>query len=100
MRGWLRATRDDPRSSPPGEEGDLMTQPASSTSERAVAPFILDDVGDVARPRGMVRARPDLRHLPGEAGIVAGLRAVVAPSRRGADYYVELQQRYGRVFRS
>jgi cytochrome P450 len=65
----------------------------------AVAPFILERVGDVARPRALLQATADLRHLPGEMGPLVGVRNIFAPQRRGVAHYVELQQRYGSVFR-
>lgn len=66
----------------------------------AVAPFIVQAVGDVARPRAALPPRSNLGHLPGEAGLLVGVRNIFAPQRRGVAHYVDLQQRYGSVFRT
>jgi cytochrome P450 len=73
---------------------------SESTSPSGVASFITDAVGDVGRPQRTLVASPDLSHLPGDASWVAAVRNVVQPAWRGVTYFVELQTRYGRVFRT
>jgi cytochrome P450 len=66
----------------------------------AIAPFITETVGDVGRPRATLPFVADLRHLPGNGGALAGVRNLLEFQRRGADRYVYLRERYGRVYRT
>jgi cytochrome P450 len=73
-------------------------RPATSRSD--VAPFITEAVADVARPRALLPPEADFRHLPGNAGGLVGVRNVLSLQWRGADFYLDLNRRFGRVFRT
>jgi cytochrome P450 len=76
--------------------------PAPAAAPEMVAPFITAAVGDVARPRAVLAPAParDLRHLPGEGGLLVGLRSAVSRTRRGVAYHLEKERQFGKVFRS
>src|SRR5271166_1487474 len=92
----------------PGSVSAMSNTPVAAVPERghlklappAVAPFILDAVGDVARPDGVLRPSRDLGHLPGEGGLLVGLENVVGWARNGVAHLVEKERRFGKVFRS
>jgi cytochrome P450 len=65
----------------------------------AVDPEILRIVGDVTRPRGVVRFNRDLDHLPGRSGALAGVQSLIGMVREGDGYLSSLARRYGPVFR-
>jgi cytochrome P450 len=65
-----------------------------------VAPFILEQVGDVSRPRRGMSTAIDLSHLPGEEGFVAAVRNTVGWMRHGIDHLLAQHRRYGPVYRT
>lgn len=65
--------------------------------------WIVKKVGDVARPRALVRAARELGHVPGESGVWTGLKTIfgmfngeesrrVSADRVGRDHLAELEQ--------
>jgi cytochrome P450 len=64
------------------------------------APFIERAVGDLRHPTGIVPPARDLRHLPGESGLIVGLKNLAGRKREGAAYVTAQARRYGPVFRS
>lgn len=65
-----------------------------------VAPFILEHVGDVSRPRRGMSTAIDLAHLPGEAGVIAGVRNTLGWMRRGNEHLLAQHRRFGPVYRT
>ena len=65
-----------------------------------VAPFILEHVGDVSRPRKSISTAIDLAHLPGEAGVVANVRNTLGWMRRGNEHLLAQHRRFGPVYRT
>jgi cytochrome P450 len=90
-------------SSPMSEDAVLPSASSVSSSDQPavrVASFLADL--DVNRPRRPVPSLPRgaLRHLPGETGIVRGIRSVAGFTREGNAYFVEQVRRFGPVHRS
>jgi len=88
-----------------GEEAVSSPVSSASPGDKAavpVAPFLVDRVVDVDRPRHPVPplARGALDHLPGKTGIVTGLRSVAGFTQRGNAYFVDQIRRFGPVHRS
>lgn len=65
-----------------------------------VAPFILERVKDVARPRRGLPKEMDLAHLPGEAGLLANLRNTYGWMRHGNEHVLAQHRRFGPVYRT
>jgi cytochrome P450 len=81
----------------------MSTTAASSSSEHSrpdVAPFITAAVGDVARPRASLPLTANLDHLPGEGGLLVGVRTLLGWVRRGAVHTADAHRKYGPVFRT
>lgn len=75
-------------------------QPSGAPSDPEVARFILDQVGDVGRPRGALEPVRDLAHLPGgRLGLFWGLANAIAWRRRGNEAAGRELRRHGPVFR-
>ena len=66
----------------------------------SAAPFIREAVGDLGRPSRAVRPSRDLDHLPGEGGVLAGVRNAVSMLREGAAHSARQRARFGPVFRA
>jgi cytochrome P450 len=64
------------------------------------APFIVDTVGELGRPRAPLPANRDLDHLPGESGLVAGVLNAIGWIRRGNRHLLEQVARYGSLYRT
>ncbi len=71
----------------------------TSRAAPRVDPRIIAIAGDVARPERVVPFHRDLRHLPGQSGLVAGARSIVGMIRHGEAYMTSLARRWGPVFR-
>lgn len=77
--------------------GEHMTTPAQ---DLPAAPFIVNKVGDVARPlRGMPTA-VDLSHLPGESGMVAKVRNTLGWMRNGNAHLLAQHRKFGPLYRT
>jgi cytochrome P450 len=75
--------------------------PRSPVADAARADqWILDGVVDVARPRARLKPCRDLGHLPGDRGLLAGLRTIAGMFRHGEAYFIRQHQRYGPVYRT
>ncbi len=68
-------------------------------TELKVAPEILRIAGDVGRPQSPVPFATQFGNLPGDSGLLAGIRTVIGTQRQGEAYYTELVRRYGPIFR-
>lgn len=66
----------------------------------AFSPRVADAIGDVARPRAGLPVTRDIDHLPGERGLVAGMRNLHGWLRRGNAHLVEQRHRFGPVYRT
>lgn len=62
------------------------------------SPFIVEAVGDVARPRGNVKRPGRLDHIPGNLSFFDFLWAMREVITRGNAYYVEHTQRHGPIY--
>jgi cytochrome P450 len=78
---------------------DVELQQVVESSGVEVDRRIVAAVGDVARPRANAVLNRDLGHLPGESGLVHGIRNVLGVMRHGAAVLTEQVQRYGPVYR-
>jgi cytochrome P450 len=56
--------------------------------------------GDVSRPTARDWPWASLYHLPGEGGLLVGLRTIAGRARRGRAFMVDEHRRFGSVFRS
>jgi cytochrome P450 len=90
----MTTTADIPLASP---SGDL---PARAPRPEAPAQFIVDAVGDVARPRAGFRPTARLGDLPGQAGFFDGLRNIKGWLTRGNAHLVEQQKRFGPIYQT
>jgi cytochrome P450 len=66
----------------------------------APAAFIAAAVGDVSRPHAELPLRARTDHLPGEDGLLVGIRNLVGWMRRGNAHLVEQRRRFGPVYRT
>jgi cytochrome P450 len=73
---------------------------SSCPAQPAAAAFIRETVGDLGRPSRAVRPSRDLDHLPGERGVIAGVRNAIALLREGATHSARQRARFGAVFRT
>jgi cytochrome P450 len=64
------------------------------------APFIEQAVGDLRHPSAVVPPSRDLGHLPGESGLMVGLRNLAGRKHSGSAYVTAQARRFGPVFRS
>jgi cytochrome P450 len=65
-----------------------------------VAPFIVEHVQDVARPRRGFPTDLELSHLPGESGLFANIRNTYGWLRHGNDHVMAQHRRFGPVYRT
>ena len=63
------------------------------------APFIVEVVGDVERPRAALPAVDAYGHLPGSRKPLAGFWYLLDGALRGDAHFVDLVRRHGKVFR-
>jgi cytochrome P450 len=63
-----------------------------------VAPFILQAVGDVERPRANVKRPGGLEHIPGNTSFVDFIRGLHGIITSGNAYYVQRFERYGPIY--
>ncbi|MBL9104730.1 MAG: cytochrome P450 [Myxococcales bacterium] len=64
------------------------------------APFIVERVGDVARPTAALPAGRELAHVPGERGVLLGLTNVIKWMRRGVHHLDAQRERWGPVYKT
>lgn len=60
--------------------------------------FIVEAVGDVARPEATLPITGDISHLPGTANPLVGIARIFGQMRRGVDYQLDIMRKYGPVF--
>jgi cytochrome P450 len=78
-----------------------MTQLRSDASTQpSVVPSVLQDVGDVSRPRRAPKPEIDLSHLPGESGVVAMVRNTLGWMRRGNAHVLAQHRKFGPLYRT
>lgn len=95
-RRWLRATLGGTATMPPTDPAPrLAAAPATSVD---VAPWIRARVGDVGRPHAAIRPVV-ARDLPGERGLIAGLRNLRGWTHTGVDFMRARVAQHGPVFR-
>jgi cytochrome P450 len=68
-------------------------------NQRDVDPAILRAVGDVGRPERALDDLPSLAHVPGRAGLVAGLVNLWGWTRHGQAHLQAQAKRYGPIYR-
>ncbi len=73
---------------------------SGARAQPEVAPFILEQAGDVSRPRRGMPTAVDIAHLPGEGGLGAAVRNTLGWMRHGIDHLAAQHRRYGPVYRS
>nr|CAO98845.1 cytochrome P450 monooxygenase AufA [Stigmatella aurantiaca DW4/3-1] len=78
----------------------MSTTTPENRDQPQVAPFILNHVGDISRPRRGMSTAAAIEHLPGEAGIVANVRNTLGWMRRGNEHLLEQHRRFGPVYRT
>ena len=78
----------------------MATPSPDARDQLEVAPFILEHVGDVSRPRRGMSTAVDLAHLPGEAGVVANVRNTLGWMRHGIAHLLAQHRRFGPVYRT
>ncbi len=78
----------------------MSTVVSQTKATPAPAPFVLEAVGDIARPTAGLPASHDIEHLPGESGTFVGITNMLGWARRGNAHLVDQQRKYGRVFRT
>ena len=78
-----------------------VTPPLSSppTSSVEIAPSIRAVIGDPGRPHASLPANTEIGHLPGQSGLVAGMRNLFGVTRHGVDHLRAQVARYGKVYR-
>lgn len=76
-----------------------VTSNGADTDRRNVDPAIVRAVGDVGRPERPYPGRPDLSHIPGEAGPVAAMTHLWGIMRHGRAHLEEQARRCGSIYR-
>ena len=61
--------------------------------------WIVRKVGDVARPRRLIRASKDIAHIPGEWGVWTGIRTILGMFHEGNAYFLRKRAEHGDVVR-
>ncbi len=77
----------------------VVARAAVTDPNAAAAGFIVDRVGDIARPTANLPISGDLSHLPGPAGAWIAIRRNADRLRHGVRSQVELKQQLGPVYR-
>src|SRR5262245_16424723 len=71
---------------------------AAGQSSDLAAQFIVDAVGDVARPHANVARPGTIAHIPGNSSFLAFLWGMRAMITHGNAYYVDQVARYGPIY--
>ena len=74
--------------------------PARSPGPDVPAQFIVDAVGDVARPRAAFRPTSRLGDLPGQTGFLDGFTNLAGWLTRGNAHLVEQRKRFGPIYQT
>lgn len=77
-----------------------VNEPQESGKAGKVAAFILEKVGDAARPLRGMATDADLSHLPGEAGVLAAVRNTVGWMRHGKEHILAQHRKYGPLYKT
>lgn len=78
-----------------------MTQETLRRERTPIAePWIVARVGDVARPRRTLSIQRDLAHIPGETGLVVGIKTIYGMFARGNASFLAKRAAHGEVART